>query len=232
MMSITPKITSISSLNCVMKTFQKLSNKKRHSLKIRHCLYWNKSLPVINPSTITISYTGISNQLTYSCLLILWKLLTSDLLSKTPISKKDKTITLVHLSICLMKLSMTIFIASKVIFGPLVLFSMKCLLEELHGEQKLNLISKECSKAVLSKIYFQQKSLKFRNNSLSNRLHMNHKIECHLKKFSDSLKDLHQTSTLEFNPKKCCQLLQDLYSEQEPPHKTQLLGTQLLHSSS
>ena len=159
-------------------------------------------------------------------------MLTSDLLSNTPISKKDKTITLVHLSICLMKLSMTIFIASKVIFGPLVLFSMKCLLEELHGEQKLNLISKECSKAVLSKIYFQQKSLKFRNNSLSNRLHMNHKIECHLKKFSDSLKDLHQTSTLEFNPKKCCQLLQDLHSEQEPPHKTQLVGTQLLHSFS
>ena len=166
-------------------------------------------------------YTGISNQLTSLCPLILWKLLTLDLLSNTPISRKDKTITLVHLSICLMKLSMTIFTASKVIYGRLVSFSMKCLLAELHGEQKLNLISKECSKPVLLKIYFHQKSLKFQNNSLSNHSHTNHKIECHLKKFSDSLKDLHQTLTLEFNQKRCCRLPQELHSEQELHHKIQ-----------
>lgn len=137
---------------------------------------------------------------------------------------------LVHLSTCLMKLLMTIFTASKVTSGPLVSFSMKCLLVELHGEQKLNRISKECSKPVLSKLYFHQKSLKFQNNSLSNHLHTNQKIECHHKKSLDFLKDLLQTLTQEFNPKKCYQLQLDLHSEQEPPHKTQQQEIQLQHS--
>ena len=137
---------------------------------------------------------------------------------------------LVHLSICLMKLLMTIFTASKVISGPLVSFSMKCLLAELHGEQKLNLISKECSKPVLLKHYSHQKSLKFQNNSSSNHLHTNQKIECHHKKSLDFLKDLHQILTQESNQKKCYQLQQDLHSEQEPPHKTQQQEIQLQHS--
>lgn len=137
---------------------------------------------------------------------------------------------LVHLSTCLMKLLMIIFTASKVTSGPLVSFSMKCLLAELHGELKLNPISKECSKPAQSKLYFHRKSLKFQNNSSSNHLHTNQKIECHHKKSLDFLKDLHQTLTQEFNPKKCYQLQQDHRSEQEPPHKTQQQETQLQHN--
>lgn len=166
MMSTIPKITSILSLNCVIKTSQSPSNKKKPILKIKPWLYWNKSSLVINRYTITILYIEISNLRTFLCRHIHLKLLILGLLSNIPISKKDKTIMSVHPSTCRMKPLMITSTASKVISGPLVSFSMKCWQEELHGEQKLNQISKECSNQILSKLYFHQKFQKFQNNSL------------------------------------------------------------------
>lgn len=227
MMSITPKITSISSLSCAMKTYQSVLNKKKSTLKIKHFLCWNKSSPGTRLSTIMISCIEILNLRTFLCHHIHLKLLILDLLSKSLILKRDKTIMLVHLSTCLMKLLMTIFTVLKVIFGPLVSFIMKCLLEELLGELKQNLTSKECSNLIPSKPYFHQKSLKSLKNFLLNHLLSKLKIECPLKKFSGFLKSLPLTLKWESNQKKWFQLLRDLHSEQEQFRKIQHQEIQL-----
>lgn len=117
MMSITPKITSISSLNCVIKTLPNVSNKKKPILKIKLYHSSNKSSVDIKPSTITISYIEILSLLTFLCHHIHSRSLISDLQSKTQILKRDKITMSDLLSICLMKLLMTIFTALKVISG-------------------------------------------------------------------------------------------------------------------
>lgn len=123
--------------NFVMKEIlPKWSIKEKLFHKIKPWTWWLKSLMVIIKLLKMELSIEILNLLIFSFPIIKLKSLTLVLLWKMSILKNILLIMLEAQFICRLKHSMTINTALKVIFGLLVLYTTKCLLEKLHGEPK------------------------------------------------------------------------------------------------